>query len=157
MNQTELHVEQLQAAFPKTKVEAQKTFGPEMELASVDQLVAVCSQLRTTAEFTLDVLEDYTAVDSGEQFVLVLHLTNGQVSTRKLTLKVSIAREAIEVPTLCVEYGSAEWYEREIFDMFGIHFSGHPDLRRILLPEEWEGHPLRKDYKDERMLKRPGA
>ncbi|MCK5241641.1 NADH-quinone oxidoreductase subunit C [bacterium] len=157
MSRPELQVEQLQAAFPEAKAEAGKAFGPELLLGSVEQLVAVCEQLKTAQEFGLEVLEDYTALDTGEQFILVLRLTSNQIITRKLTVKVSISRAGAKVPTLCPVYGSAEWYEREIFDMFGIRFSGHPDMRRILLPDEWKGHPLRKDYKDERMLKRPGA
>jgi NADH:ubiquinone oxidoreductase subunit C len=77
--------------------------------------------------------------------------------TRHLTIKAPVAKANPQAPSLALIFGSAEWYEREIFDMFGIRFDGHPDLRRILLPEDWPGHPLRKDYTDERLLKRPGA
>lgn len=64
-----------------------------------------------------------------------------------LMIKVSVPRDQPEVESVCSIWRTANWHEREIFDLFGIHFANHPDLRRILLPADWEGHPLRKDYK----------
>ena len=61
-------------------------------------------------------------------------------------LKLTVEREGQKVPSLASLWRTADWHEREIFDLFGLEFSGHPDLRRILLPADWEGHPLRKDY-----------
>jgi NADH-quinone oxidoreductase subunit C len=149
--------EQLQAAFTQAAVQAKSGFGPEVRLAKANELTATCARLQSPADFHLDILEDYTALDLGDHFDLVLHLTSSQAPLRHLTLKAPLARATAEVQTLQGLYASAEWYEREIFDMFGIRFLGHPDLRRILLPEDWEGYPLRKDYQDERILKRPGA
>jgi NADH-quinone oxidoreductase subunit C len=62
-------------------------------------------------------------------------------------LKVMVPRENPEVDSVSSIWRGADWYEREAFDMYGINFKGHPDLRRILMPADWEGHPLRKDYK----------
>jgi len=64
-------------------------------------------------------------------------------------IKVELPREGGVVSSVCHLWRTAEWHEREIFDMFGIFFSNHPDLRRILMPADWEGHPLRKDYKQQ--------
>lgn len=66
----------------------------------------------------------------------------------KITLKVSTDRENPSIPSVESIYKTADWYEREVYDMYGIVFSGHPDLRRILMPDDWEGFPLRKDYQN---------
>ena len=66
----------------------------------------------------------------------------------KITLKVSTDRENPSIPSVESIYKTADWYEREVYDMYGIVFNGHPDLRRILMPDDWEGFPLRKDYQN---------
>jgi NADH-quinone oxidoreductase subunit C len=93
-------------------------------------------------------LSDVTAVDcypSEPRFEVVYQL---RCHERKelLRLKCRLPGELPEIESVCGVWGAANWYEREVFDMFGIRFHGHPDLRRILMPEDWEGHPLRKDY-----------
>jgi len=94
-----------------------------------------------------DLLEDYTAVDwprREKRFDLIAVLYSFPHNTR-LRLKISVALN--ERPSSLVEiWPAANWLEREIYDMFGIEFAGHPDLKRILLPDGWQGHPLRKDY-----------
>jgi NADH-quinone oxidoreductase subunit C len=109
-------------------------------------------------EAGFEMLADLTAVDylghpgrtlpSGvtpERFELVVMLLS-QAQVRRVRLRVQVPEDAPEVPSLWDLYRGAEAMEREAYDMFGISFSGHPDLTRILMPEEWEGHPLRKDY-----------
>ena len=98
-------------------------------------------------EEKFDLLEDYTAVDwprRDKRFDLIATLYSFPRNTR-LRLKIPIAA-AEEVNSLVEVWPTANWLEREIFDMFGIVFRGHPDLKRILMPDEWQGHPLRKDY-----------
>ena len=146
--------EQLQQALPQATLQAAGGFGPVAVLAAAAELPAALAALKTLA---LDVCEDYTALDAGETFTLVLHLVSGADVSVHATLKAPVAKDAPEAPSLMAHFGIADWYEREIFDMFGIRVNGHPDLRRILLPEDWVGHPLRKDYTDDKMLKRPGA
>jgi NADH-quinone oxidoreductase subunit C len=70
-----------------------------------------------------------------------------QIAPDKIVLKASCAKDAPHVASVSLIWGTADWHEREAFDLMGIIFDGHPDLRRILLPADWEGHPLRKDYK----------
>ena len=87
-----------------------------------------------------------TAVDwKAEGFDVVCRVENLEAGLG-LTLKTRIAREPAACPSLSGLYRGALWMERECYDLFGIRFDGHPDLRRILLPQDWEGHPLRKDY-----------
>lgn len=147
----------LRAAFPGIGTDEAGGFGPALRLGAAQDLTAVCARLRDDAVLGWDVLEDYTALDQGETFLLVLHLVRSADVRARLTVTAPVPRGAAVAPTLSGVFGSAEWYEREIFDLFGVAFTGHPDLRRILLPEDWTGHPLRKDYTDDKMLKRPGA
>lgn len=82
---------------------------------------------------------------AAERFEVVYHLLDVR-RHRRLRLRVPVPEQAPEVPTVSDLWPSANWAEREVFDLFGIRFTGHPDLRRILMPDDWEGHPLRKDY-----------
>ncbi len=94
-----------------------------------------------------DFLSDLTAVDwpkREKRFDLVLNLYSFKHNTR-LRLKAHAAAGE-KVPSMCGVWPTANWLEREVYDMFGIEFAGHPELKRILLPEEWQGFPLRKDY-----------
>lgn len=81
----------------------------------------------------------------GARFEVVYHFLD-PVGRRRVRLRVPVEGEPPEVPSLCGLWPAANWAEREVFDLFGIRFTGHPGLRRILLPDDWEGHPLRKDY-----------
>ena len=119
-------------------------------------LVALATQLRDTPELRFDLLETHTAIDWIEQDRLeLLYLLTSIAHGHHLTLSVSIDRDEPLVPTLCFVYPIAEWLEREAYDMFGILYDGHPDLRRLFLEDDWVGFPLRKDYEDDFMLERP--
>jgi NADH-quinone oxidoreductase subunit C len=109
------------------------------------RLVEISLHLRDEEKF--DMLSDLTAVDwpkREKRFDVVLDLYSF-LKNERLRLKVHAA-DAEEVPSVVSVWPAANWQEREVFDMFGIVFSGHPDLKRILLPDEWQGFPLRKDY-----------
>ena len=95
-----------------------------------------------------------TAVDRGDVFVLVYRLQS-RTLTAAIFLKAEVPRSEPVADSLCDLWPAANWQEREVFDLFGIVFEGHPDLRRIVLPDDWEGHPLRKDYEDASMIRRP--
>ncbi len=131
-------------------------FGPAIEEAWLDRkqaIVVVASGLlaeiarscRDDEKF--DMLTDLTAVDwpkREKRFDIVLNLYSFAKNER-LRLK-AMTGEKEAVPSVVSVWPAADWMEREVFDMFGIIFDGHPDLRRILMPEEWDGYPLRKDY-----------
>ncbi len=112
-----------------------------------EQIVDVLTFLRDRHEFQL--LSAMTAVDYWPQqeprFHVIYQLTS-LVKNLSIQLRVPVPATRPMVPTVSAVFASANWREREVWDMFGIHFDGHPDLRRILMPADWEGHPLRKDY-----------
>ena len=107
------------------------------------RIVELCRYLREKQGFNR--LSGSTCVDwhpEPKRFEVVYHLQNTTTWSR---LRVK-ARTDGEIESLCSVWKGANWYEREVFDMFGVKFINHPNLRRILMPEDWEGHPLRKDY-----------
>lgn len=114
-------------------------------------LVEICAALRDTPALRYDYLADVTAVDWPDRiprFDVVYHLLSLETRARvRLKVRVGQAEEdAPAVPSVQGVWPTANWYEREIFDLFGLIFTGHPDLRRLVMPADWEGHPLRKDY-----------
>ncbi|MBM4387268.1 MAG: NADH-quinone oxidoreductase subunit C [Deltaproteobacteria bacterium] len=106
------------------------------------------SYLRNDLKF--DFLMSLTAVDlkgleESGNFRMVYHLYSYE-NRSAAVLKTELPRDNPEIETVSDIWATANWHEREVFDLFGIRFNGHPDLRRIMLPDEWEGHPLRKDF-----------
>lgn len=124
-------------------------------LIPVGKLTAVCLFLRDHKETYIDFLSCISAVDDGVAagtFTVVYHLTSIPHKAQ-LTIKVRVTNNRRldnlpVVPSVSQIWRTANWHEREAFDLMGIFFEGHPDLRRILLPDDWEGYPLRKDYEE---------
>jgi NADH-quinone oxidoreductase subunit C len=107
-----------------------------------------CAVLRDDAECAFNFLSDVTCVDwypSEPRFEVVYHLLSISKKER-VRLKVRLDSDSPAVESLTSVWPGANYFEREVFDLFGIRFTGHPYLRRILMPEDWEGYPLRKDY-----------
>jgi len=110
------------------------------------KIVSVCGFLKYDQKFIR--LSSVTAVDrypSEPRFEVVYHLHSIERNER-LRLKCRLPGDNPAIESVTSVWRSANWYEREVFDLFGIQFTGHPDLRRIMMPDDWEGHPLRKDY-----------
>ena len=132
-----------------------KAVSEVIEFRGETTIVVPCELLRPTAEhcrsdakLQYNFLTDATCVDrtpAEPRFELNYHLVS--IPRReKVRLRVWVSGKDPVVDSLVPVWPGANWLEREIFDLFGIRFNGHPDLRRILLPDDWEGHPLRRDY-----------
>jgi NADH-quinone oxidoreductase subunit C len=142
-----LTVRTLRERFPEA-ILSTKTFRNETTVfVRAPEIVRVCRHLKEDPDLRYDFLSDLTAVDrlrDHPRFEVVYHLYSLQFARRiRLKIQLEEGESALSVTSL---WGTANWHEREVHDMFGIAFEGHPDLRRILMPEGWEGHPLRKDY-----------
>jgi NADH-quinone oxidoreductase subunit C len=130
--------------------------GDATALVDPPRLLEAMRYLRDDPATAFDMLTDVTAVDYlgypgrvGPRFEVVYHLYS-LARNHRLRVKIGVEEAACEAPSLVSLWPSANWMEREVWDMYGIRFAGHPDLRRILLYDEFEGHPLRKDYPKER-------
>ncbi|HEX5706462.1 MAG TPA: NADH-quinone oxidoreductase subunit C [Pyrinomonadaceae bacterium] len=124
-------------------------FGEVTCVVARAEIAEVCAHLKRAEGFEFNMLADLCGVDRGPEeeprFEVNYHLFS---TTRhhRLRLKVLLNEEDARVATVTGVWRTANWHERETFDMFGVVFEGHPDLRRILLPDDWQGHALRKDF-----------
>ncbi len=136
-------------AWNRAGVEAAKFDRDEMTVwIPAGMIREACSVLRDNKEFPCNFLEDVTCVDwypSEPRFEVVYHLLS-MAKKDRVRLKVKLAGDKPTVPSITSVWPSSNFPEREVFDLFGIHFEDHPYLRRLMMPEDWEGHPLRKDY-----------
>ncbi len=146
------HLEDTQAALKDRfgeAIEAVVEFRGEVTVVvGRAALIDVLRFLRDTPALGYTMLATLTAYDDWplEPRFNVIYQLRALSPLSNLRLKVRLPGEAAELPTATALYPSAGWYEREVWDLFGVKFTGHPDLRRIVMPEDWEGHPLRKDY-----------
>ena len=111
------------------------------------RIAEVCGFCKTDPELAFDCLSNLSGVDYPKRNVIELVYNLYSYPHRHLfTLKVEAPRDSAVVPTVTGVWSHADWAEREVFDLLGVTFTGHPDLRRLLMPEDWPGHPLRKDF-----------
>jgi len=142
-------VQLVQEKFPQAIVETVEFRGEQTIVLLPEHLVVVCAYLQKDLRYTF--LSSVTAVDWPERiprYDVVYHLLSIP-NQSELRLKVRVGQRREDhpsVPTVTGIWPGANWYEREVYDLFGITFAGHPDLRRILMPMDWTTHPLRKDY-----------
>jgi NADH-quinone oxidoreductase subunit C len=141
------YVEKLKAENSAWVADLKNALGEVTVYVPREFIVDVCWVLKTRHGF--DMLADLCGADRGpeeeERFEVNYHLFSTKHHNR-LRLKVLLSEDDPRVPTVVTVWKTANWHERETFDMFGVIFDGHPDLRRILLPSDFDGHALRKDY-----------
>jgi NADH-quinone oxidoreductase subunit C len=139
--------ERVLALVPEAEFEENKQFLTFFVPAG--KLHSVALQLKETADLAFDYLFCQTGTDMVKYLMVTYHLESTKFG-HSLVFKVKTEdREHPEVETVCDIWRTAEFHEREIYDLLGIRFTNHPDLRRLFLDENWVGHPLRKDYQDE--------
>jgi NADH-quinone oxidoreductase subunit C len=149
--------ERLRAAFDEQMIlGVDEASMPQAIILSTEALLPVCEFLHKTEGFYFDLLSCITGLDNGPEAgsMEVVYNLYSIPYAHALMLKVQLPRNAEgeplpSVPSVSHIWRTADWHEREVYDLLGIHFSSHPDLRRILLPTDWEGHPLRKDYTEQ--------
>jgi NADH-quinone oxidoreductase subunit C len=138
----------VKTAVPGAAISAAQAADRATLVTAREHLLEVCRALRDRDDLRFTVLTDMTAVDrwpAEPRFELIYHALDPDRGI-VLRLKVPLDGRDAHAPTLSGIWLSAGWLEREVWDLFGIAFDDHPDLRRLLMPEDWEGHPLRKDY-----------
>ncbi|MFQ5776492.1 MAG: NADH-quinone oxidoreductase subunit C [Terriglobia bacterium] len=136
-------------SFNAASVRAASNFRNQLALVIPAELIrSVCEFLRDDPELQFNFLVDVTAVDrypDEPRFEVVYHL-RAMHRLQRLRLKALVSGQNPRIESLYGLWPAADMLEREVFDLFGIHFTGHPNLRRLLMPADWEGYPLRKDY-----------
>jgi NADH:ubiquinone oxidoreductase subunit C len=139
--------EKVLSLIPEAQLEENKQFVSFV--IPSDKFHPLVENLKSTEDTAMDYLFCLSGVDMGKELMVVYHLSSTKHG-HEIVLKVKTAdRENPVVETISDLYKSADFYEREVYDMFGIRFNHHPDMRRIFLDENWKGFPCRKDYTDE--------
>lgn len=145
----------IQGEFPGINCKTVENSKQDILMIESQDILKVCVFLRDHKDLYFDFLSNITAVDyyPDNKFALVYNLASLPFQ-KQLTLRVELEVEnrnldnLPELPSVSSVWKTAEWHEREAFDLMGVFFTEHPDLRRILLPDDWQGFPLRKDYQD---------
>lgn len=129
-------------------VQQAEQYSPITFRLQPDELMGFFERIKSDTDLYIDRLSCITGIDPGKdsEHMEVLYHLESITAGILFAVLISVPKSNPIVPSVQSIWKSADWLEREIFDMYGIHFSGHPDLRRILMPADWEGYPLRKDY-----------
>lgn len=136
----------IEAWDPNAIVAGSNDLGETLLFIRPEKIAGLCRFLKDTQGF--ERLSGITAIDRFpmEPRFEVLYLLHSVSRNLRLKMKVAVPSSQCEVASVTGVWPAANWYEREVFDLFGVRFSGHPDLRRLMMPDYWEGHPLRKDF-----------
>ena len=144
MKAEEIH-QRLQACLPDGVGDLHTECTDAWVAVRPDAIAAVARLCKEDPELRFDFLSNLSGVDAKESILVVYHLYSYALR-HSAVLKVEVPKAEPATQTVTGVWRGANWFEREAFDLLGVRFDGHPDLRRLLLPEDWEGHPLRKDY-----------
>jgi NADH-quinone oxidoreductase subunit C len=142
-----LRADEPRAANPEDKKDKGRG-GDAYLVVEADALASFLETCRDDERLSFEILADLTAVDPGkddEDFWMIVQLLSVTLRHR-LAIKALVPKDPGQIPSSSAVYRAAQWHERECAEMFGIEFTGHPDPRNILLPDDWPGSPLRKDY-----------
>jgi NADH-quinone oxidoreductase subunit C len=137
----------LRGKFASSIIDVVEFRGEVTVTVAKDAIIDILSFLKQSLQYNL--LTDLTAVDylgKKEERFMMVYLLYSIPNKDRLRIKTAVAEADGNIPTATQVWRTANWLEREVYDLFGIKFNGHPDLRRILMTDDWEGHPLRKDY-----------
>ena len=141
-------VELLQEKFPEEVVEASEFRGDTTVVVKPGRIIDICKTLRDDSSVSFKYLSVIAAIDYHPQsprFAVVYNLYSHRYHDR-ITLKAFLDDTAPVIDSVTSVWSTADWHEREAYDLMGIKFKGHPNLKRILLPQDWKGFPLRKEY-----------
>lgn len=144
----------LQERFPDLRFEADPLNRDCLRLPA-EAFPSVFQHLRDDGGTRMHYLEFMTASDHPPTHLALVYYLYSYEHRHRLALKVDLPRDGAAIPSLAQVWENADWNEREVYDLFGVDFTGHPDLRRIMMPDDWEGHPLRKDYSHPNLVPRP--
>jgi len=148
MELQELIVSKLKENFSESFISSNVYMGDFSVYVDKKDIVKICSYLKEDKEFEFQLCEDVTAIDWAKRknrFTVVYHIFSFKHNFR-LRIKTDVDESDCSIDTVSSIWKTANWEEREVYDMFGITFNNHPDLRRMYMPEEFEHHPLRKDF-----------
>ncbi len=145
---------QARERFPERSIEPDPLF-PAALVIPVNFILEFFEWLKTEPSLNFDYFEFSTVNDRPPEHMDLIYSVYSLEFKHRLCVKVTIPRENPTAPSLSHLWKNADWNEREIIDLFGVFFQSHPDPRRLMMPDDWEGHPLRKDYMHPNLIKRP--
>jgi NADH-quinone oxidoreductase subunit C len=140
--------------FPDQQIAQDKLFRKALVIPA-GLVLDFFTWLKTEPELDFDYFDYSTVTDRPPEFMDMIYSVYSFQHNHRLAVKVQLPRANPSLPTVSHLWSNADWNEREILDLFGVHFADHPDPRRLMMPEDWEGHPLRKDYMHPNLVPRP--
>ncbi|MCA9775955.1 MAG: NADH-quinone oxidoreductase subunit C [Candidatus Eremiobacteraeota bacterium] len=146
--------DKIRAAFPDHMI-VEDLSNPDCLVVPLEIYRKVAEFLKSDEELGFDYLEFQTCADHPPEHLNFVAFFRSVEKGHRIGLKIVMDRNHPALPSLADLWANADWNEREVFDLFGVVFHEHPDLRRLMMPEDWVGHPLRKDYLHPNVVKRP--